>query len=143
MTCRERLIKEHPELVDEGYKGGCSSCPSDYNYMDDPNFCNLSSPLRDVYCRLCWDREIPEEATPITFDWSKLREFVDDSMKKRDRFISVYFHPEHGVSVNVYPWPDVEETEDSNVEPYGYSPFYSSDMNEADDELKKVFNKEV
>lgn len=103
MTCRERLIKEHPEFVSEDYKEGCWSCPSDYNYMDDPDYCNMN----ESQCRLCWDREIPEEAAPITFDWSKLRKFIDDSMKKRDRSISVYFHPENGISVNVYPWPDV------------------------------------
>lgn len=114
MTCRERLIKEHPEFVSGDYKGGCRSCPSDYKYMDDPDYCNMN----ERQCRLCWDREIPEEATPITFDWSKLQEFIDDSMKKRDRSVSVYFHPEMGASVNVYPWPDVEETD--NEDPFWY-----------------------
>lgn len=49
-----------------------------------------------------------EQRDFITF-WQEVHTLVDDAMEKRDRTVSVYFHPETGFSVNVYPWPDAEE----------------------------------
>lgn len=57
MTCRERLAIEHPEKISDRYDGGCSGCPSAYNYMEDPVYCEVSHNC----CSVCWDREIPEE----------------------------------------------------------------------------------
>lgn len=59
MTCREKLKIEHPELVDDGFIGGCCSCPDDYGYLDIPGYCNDPS-WTDDYCTKCWSREIPE-----------------------------------------------------------------------------------
>ena len=47
----------------------------------------------------------------ITF-WEEVHTLIDDAMEKRDRSVSVYFHPENGLSVNVYPWPDADELYD-------------------------------
>lgn len=41
--------------------------------------------------------------------WEQFKTLIDDAMEKRDRTVSIYFHPENGLSVNVYPWPDAEE----------------------------------
>ena len=56
MTCREKLKLEQPEAVDVMYAGGCASCPNEYGYLRDPDWCH--NPDK---CRECWDREIPEE----------------------------------------------------------------------------------
>lgn len=54
MTCREKLMKEHPEKVGDKYNGGCSLCPSEYGYLDNPKWCNPK-----YNCARCWNREIP------------------------------------------------------------------------------------
>lgn len=55
MTYRELLQKEHPEMVDERYIGGCDSCPSNYGYEAD----NANCPDDVSGCTACWDRQIP------------------------------------------------------------------------------------
>ena len=44
----------------------------------------------------------------ITF-WEEVHTLIDEATEKRDRTVSVYLHPENGMSVNVYPWPDAED----------------------------------
>lgn len=44
--------------------------------------------------------------------WNEIHTIIDEAMEKRDRTVSVYFHPENGLSVNIYPWPDVDELYD-------------------------------
>lgn len=56
MTCKEKLQLEHPECVYELF-GFCNGCPSDYGYLDDPEYCYPSESV----CIQCWDREIPED----------------------------------------------------------------------------------
>lgn len=58
MTCREKLRIEYPEMIwSELYES--LFCPSDYGYLDDPDFCwNDGSYYK---CNRCWDREIPEK----------------------------------------------------------------------------------
>lgn len=66
MTCRERLEIEHPDCVDEfRFTGGCEGCPSTYNYLDNPNFCDSCNAPN---CKACWDREIPEERDENVID---------------------------------------------------------------------------
>ena len=58
MTCREKLRIEYPEMsCSELYKG--LFCPSDYGYLDDPEFCWNDGSYNK--CDRCWDREIPEK----------------------------------------------------------------------------------
>lgn len=58
MTCREKLRIEYPEMIcSELYKG--LFCPSDYGYLDDPEFCWNDGSYNK--CDRCWDREIPEK----------------------------------------------------------------------------------
>ena len=62
MTARERLMKDWPHNVSpERFKfGGCLGCPSTYNYLADPDFCQDRTLPTSEKCNRCWDREIPE-----------------------------------------------------------------------------------
>lgn len=41
--------------------------------------------------------------------WKEVHTIIADAMEKHDRTVAVYLHPENGLSVNVYPWPDADE----------------------------------
>lgn len=41
--------------------------------------------------------------------WNEIHTIIDDAIDKRDRSVAIYFLPENGISVNVYPWPDYED----------------------------------
>lgn len=68
MTFRERLGKEHPELIGEVFDGGCSGCPEDFGY-------EKSSKCKecDGLCTVCWDREMPITTYTIVY---KVREVI-------------------------------------------------------------------
>lgn len=55
MTCREKLKLEHP--ADECYDVEESRCPSEFGYLDDPEWCIVSNKV----CGRCWGREIPDD----------------------------------------------------------------------------------
>lgn len=107
MTCREKLMMEHPNDVSSEWSGGCCGCPHDYNYMTKPPYCPGGA--NDRLCTRCWDRKIPETKPKLVIPWDEVYNLINESMEKRDRSVSVYFHPENGLSVNVYPWPDAED----------------------------------
>ena len=54
MTCREKLKMEHPEGLDNEFRGGCNGCPHTYGYAKDPEWCAMN---RET-CTKCWDREV-------------------------------------------------------------------------------------
>lgn len=56
MTCREKMMLEHPEEVGGRYIGGCQGCPSDYKYAKDFDNCSIGAD--DAECRRCWDQEV-------------------------------------------------------------------------------------
>lgn len=58
MTCREKLMKDYPDCVDENCIAGCKGCPHDYGYLIKPEHCE--NHLDPQFCSECWDREIPE-----------------------------------------------------------------------------------
>lgn len=62
MTCREKLMLEHPGMVGNQYQGGCCGCPSMRGYLEDPpeEWC------KKVLCTECWDREIPGTENDIS-----------------------------------------------------------------------------
>ena len=67
MTCREKLMQERPDLVDElRYSGGCCGCPSMRGYLPDPEECGTKV-MGDRDCRECWDREIPKQPSSAEF----------------------------------------------------------------------------
>lgn len=64
MTYREKLMKEHPNSVNDSFVGGCECCPRDWGY------CNAKDDLcgeqrtknkkhSNLKCAKCWDRTIP------------------------------------------------------------------------------------
>ena len=110
MTCREKLKREHPESVSDLLWGGCMGCPSSYDYLDDPEICSKDPYIenKDHICRKCWAREIPNSEPELNSQFD-IHALIDDAMKKRDRSISIYIHPENGMSVTVYPWPDADD----------------------------------
>ena len=74
----EKLRKEHPECVSDEYFGGCIGCPESYGY--EPHTCDCPEETKSLDleegCRICWNREIPEDKTEMQ-DWKKaiLRRF--------------------------------------------------------------------
>lgn len=38
-----------------------------------------------------------------------IRALIDDAMSTRDRSVSLYYNPDGGSSISVYPWPDQED----------------------------------
>lgn len=108
MTCREKLAKEHPECISDKYAGGCLFCPAIFEYLGKPSYCPGYSD--EEKCTMCWDREIPEtEKSKPDISWEQIKELIDDAMTKRDRSVSLYFNPDTGMSVSVYPWPDADD----------------------------------
>ena len=59
MTCKEKLMQEHPEHVRPGYPGGAVGCPCHYGYMDEPDFCMERDDIGK--CDDCWNSEVPEK----------------------------------------------------------------------------------
>lgn len=110
MTCREKLKREHQESGSDLLWGGCMGCPSSYDYLDDPEICSKDPYIenKDCICRKCWNREIPN-SEPVPNAQFDIHALIDEAMQKRDRSIAIYIHPENGMSVNVYPWPDMDD----------------------------------
>lgn len=71
MTCRERLANVKPENIDPNCDGGCVGCPSDYDYLDDPDWCVCNNDN----CHKCWDREIPGSDVGSIKDSGTRRQF--------------------------------------------------------------------
>lgn len=55
MTALEKLKIEHPECVDDKFRGGAEHCPGYFGYLPNPESCAGHS------CDECWNREIPEK----------------------------------------------------------------------------------
>ena len=61
MTYREKLMRDHPEWVNDAiFIGGCKGCPSNYDYEEYEENCLLTADVQKR-CRECWDREMEEE----------------------------------------------------------------------------------
>lgn len=55
----------------------------------------------------------PEQYTNFL---NEIHKIIDIAAEKRDRYVSIYMQPESGISVTVYPWPEVPEVADVNKE---------------------------
>lgn len=64
MTCREKLAKEHPELV--SIRIDAVGCPHSYGYAEKYKYCEDEPVGSPVKCSNCWDREIPEDTESKT-----------------------------------------------------------------------------
>lgn len=82
MTFKEKLKREHPELVNEDWYGGVHGCPSNHEY-EAKKPCGSSKVFSgDIACSACWNREIPEEL--ITDKSDKTRNIIIDRRKQVD-----------------------------------------------------------
>lgn len=45
----------------------------------------------------------------LNVGWDQILKLIEDAVEKRDRSVSLYFNPDTGMSVSVYPWPDADE----------------------------------
>ena len=79
MTCREKLMKDKPDGVNDMYAGGCYGCPHTYGYLPKPSYCTPGNTCND-----CCDREIPEETFPIC---NELKEVGIDTPEKLHKAI--------------------------------------------------------
>lgn len=57
MTCLDMLKRDRPDIFENGSFKPIIFCPSEFGYLDDPEWCTLS----DKVCERCWDREIPDD----------------------------------------------------------------------------------
>ena len=80
MTFKEKLQKEHPDLVDDCCYGGCAECPYDYGYEScKPYFCKISNTV----CTKCWNREMQEEEKMFTLSDLKDTNIIETRDGKR------------------------------------------------------------
>lgn len=63
MTCRDKLKIERPEFIVTNSPGGCYGCPHMYGYLKKPSYCSKITVFGPVLCKICWDREIPEDGS--------------------------------------------------------------------------------
>lgn len=59
MTFKEKLIQEHPGLVNERYAGGCDNCPFAYGYERKEESIKNCKKEGGYGCNYCWNREMP------------------------------------------------------------------------------------
>lgn len=80
MTCKERLILDHPNWSMKDVEDIISiECPELFGYLPDPDFCIGES--QD--CVKCWNRDLSERKEPEHFDIRKL-EFVEPTESHTD-----------------------------------------------------------
>lgn len=78
MTCREKMMIEHPDDVSNEWVGGVAGCPHDVGYLQKPKWCKRekSQHCDNDLCSDCWDRLLPEsEEVPHIKDSGNRREF--------------------------------------------------------------------
>lgn len=96
MTCKEKLRLEHPDWsIDEINHTICVWCPSDYDYLRDPDCCSPTRILDNpnMSCAECWNREIPgtnsslvdEDDNELSADYYKNTREVNEAMEKAQR----------------------------------------------------------
>ena len=105
MTAREWMEKCLPMYVGSHYTDGVRGCPSDYNLIPDPEYCNSGS-WHD--CTKCWDRALPGyESEPKNTVVSKdvrfklfLGSFSPTSeLSTADEQVNAWLHEKPGIEV--------------------------------------------
>lgn len=59
MKFKEKLALEHPDFVNDIFKGGCKGCPCDYGYEKDTKSVKNCKDMGGEGCEYCWNRKIP------------------------------------------------------------------------------------
>ena len=79
MTCKEKLIADHPEWTKEEIDYRIhENCPSDYRYLDVPVDCVVEHST----CIRCWNRKIPE-----TTEVKKEKENMSTTRKTKQELV--------------------------------------------------------
>lgn len=85
MTRKEWMLKNHPNAVSDGYRGGVLACPRNYRDLADidPSVAECSS-IRcsmDPDCTACWNQEIPgtKKTRPNGFRLEKVEKAVKEA----------------------------------------------------------------
>ena len=85
MTRKEWMLKNHPDIVGDRFKGGVIGCPGSHCDLVniDPSAAGLGS-IRcsmDPDCTACWNQEIPEttETRPHGFRLEKVEKAVEEA----------------------------------------------------------------
>lgn len=82
MTCKEKLIADHPEWTEERIDRIIKhNCPSDCGYLEDPTD-EDGEPICYKHCSECWDREIPETENKKENEEMKVCEFTCEEKAK-------------------------------------------------------------
>ena len=85
MTRKEWMLKNHPNAVGDGYRGGVLACPHTYSDLADidPSAAECSSIRCGMYpdCTTCWNQEIPgtTETRPHGFRLEKVEKAVQEA----------------------------------------------------------------
>lgn len=112
MTFREKLKIEHPEKVTTHAIGGCYECPHSYGYESyDDRPCKHNSA---VWCRDCWNREIPEEPKTFNFKPEGLNALIERVATKKDISVTILITGD-SQHISVYPCPDPSEKQGNPV----------------------------
>lgn len=108
MTFREKLMKEHPDKLDNDFVGGCYACPESYGYEKGLPCGNHN----EEKCRACWDREIPGTEKPKPKDDSPmpLREMIEKVLSSNTHYITI-FSGSAGLSIEIHPVGDYPKEE--------------------------------
>lgn len=79
MTCREKLIREHPDL--RAARISDIGCPHNYGYLPISHGCGEGG-WEGITCSACWDREIPETEETDIYNNEKENESMPISVSK-------------------------------------------------------------
>ena len=85
MTRKEWMLKNHPDVVGDRFRGGVKGCPSSHQDLlgIDPSSTGLSSTRcgMDPDCTACWNQEIPgtKKIRPNGFRLEKVEKVVKEA----------------------------------------------------------------
>lgn len=84
LTCLEAYLQDHPDMhcVVENLSIP-PDCPSHHGYLDDPTWCDEDG----AACRMCWEREIPEEFDPEK-EYEEALQSMSKTLKKENENMS-------------------------------------------------------
>lgn len=81
MTCKEKLMIDHPDYVGPNHRAGCVGCPCNYGYAGIPEWCDG----KEETCKRCWDRKVEKdfkkENTSMIKDSGERTEFATGAVR--------------------------------------------------------------
>ena len=84
MTYKELLIKDHPELSDDGIRDIIAvHCPDHYYAFPIVGLCTAAS---STTCEDCWNRDVPDDKSSLTskhVDPEEFNNFIENEYKTK------------------------------------------------------------